>query len=681
MKKALTRSALLSLCCLGLLASLAAAEGTKRLSLDMFLDMERVSSPRISPDGSQIIYTRSWVNKMEDRWESAIWIMNSDGSKNRFLVKGSNAHWSPSGDRIAFTSRGEPKGSQIYIRWMDDEGTISQVSRLTQSPRNLKWSPDGKSIAFEMMVEKRNTWSVKMPKKPAGAKWVTTPHIVERMHYRRDRVGFIDHGYQHIFVIPADRGTPRQLTEGDYNHRGIHWTPDGKKLLFTSLRVEDAEYHWRESEIYSVDVASKDIQQLTRRRGPDSNGIPSPDGRHIAYTGYDFTDDTYITQKIYLMNADGSNPRMISGNWDRSPRGLTWSPDSRTLFFSIRSEGTSNLYKLPINGSVSPVTSGTHMLNVSHINDRGQVVGTLSSAQKSGDVVSFDLNRPSSMRQLTRVNDDIFEGVTFGDLHELRYQSADGLEIQGWYVTPPDFDPSRKYKMQMHIHGGPHGMYHTGFNFGWQEQAANDYVILYTNPRGSSGYGSAFGNMIKNAYPSKDYDDLMAGVDALIAKGFIDEQNMNVTGCSGGGVLTAWVVGHTDRFAAASSNCPVVDWVSFVGTTDGSSWYRNFKKLPWDDPSEHLKRSPLMYVGNVKTPTMLMTGVKDLRTPMPQTEQYYSALKLLKVPTAMVRFNEEWHGTGSRPSNFMRTQLYLRHWFERHARPTSAGEIATPDEN
>jgi dipeptidyl aminopeptidase/acylaminoacyl peptidase len=272
------------------------------------------------------------------------------------------------------------------------------------------------------------------------------------------------------------------------------------------------------------------------------------------------------------------------------------------------------------------------------------------------------------MKELTAVNADVLAGKKLGEVNELWYTSPDGMKIQGWYITPPDFDPSRKYPMQLHIHGGPHSMYNVGFNFGWQEHAANDYVILYTNPRGSTGYGSAFGNAIKNAYPGKDYDDLISGVDALLAKGFVDAQNMFVTGCSGGGVLTAWIVGKTDRFAAASANCPVIDWLSFVGTTDGASWYYNFEKLPWEDPTEHIKRSPLTYVGNVKTPTMLMTGVNDLRTPMPQTEQFYSALKLRKVPTAMLRFNDEWHGTTSKPSNFMRTQLYLRYWFDKYKR-------------
>jgi dipeptidyl aminopeptidase/acylaminoacyl peptidase len=296
------------------------------------------------------------------------------------------------------------------------------------------------------------------------------------------------------------------------------------------------------------------------------------------------------------------------------------------------------------------------------------VLGTLSAPQKPGDIVSFQLNRPTEFKQLTDVNGDVLAGKKLGAVEEIWYKGADNWDIQGWIIKPPDFDPSRKYPLMLSIHGGPHSMYGVGFNFGWQEHAANGYVVLYTNPRGSTGYGSAFGNAIKNAYPGKDYDDLMAGVDAVIAKGFVDTNNMFVYGCSGGGVLTAWIVGHTDRFAAASSNCPVINWLSFVGTTDGASWYRNFEKLPWEDPSEHLRRSPLMYVGNVKTPTMLMTGVNDLRTPISQTEEFYEALKVRKVPTAMIRFNDEWHGTSSKPSNFIRTQLYLREWFQKHAR-------------
>jgi dipeptidyl aminopeptidase/acylaminoacyl peptidase len=651
-----------------------------RLTLDTFLDMETVSDPQLSPDGAQIIYTRGWVDKMNDRRESALWIMNADGSRNRFLVKGSGARWSPTGDRIAYTAQGEPRGTQLFVRWMDAEGASSQITRVEQAPSAHAWSPDGTQLSFTSLVEERNNWPIKLPKAPSGAKWTEAPRIVERLNYRRDRAGFVDNGFRHIFVVPAIGGTPRQITSGNFDHSGSDWTPDGKSILFSGLRVESDDYQWRESEIYAVDVVDGKIRQLTQRKGPDGNPSISPDGKRVAYTGNDFSRDTWVDSKIYVMNIDGSNPRLVSGDWDRSPAEMRWAADGSGVYFTAQNEGSQNLYFLslgPTPGKVTPVTKGVHMLGVSDISSKGVVVGTLTTYKKPGDLVSFDISRrrntgetldQAAMKQLTAVNDDVLAGKKIGDVTEIWYTSADGMKIQGWYITPPDFNPSRKYPMQLHIHGGPHGMYGVGFNFAWQEHAANDYVILYTNPRGSTGYGSAFGNAIKNAYPSKDYDDLMAGVDALLAKGFVDPQNMFVTGCSGGGVLTAWIVGHTDRFAAASANCPVIDWLSFVGTTDGASWYYNFEKLPWEDPTEHIRRSPLTYVGNVKTPTMLMTGVNDLRTPMPQTEQFYSALKLRKVPTAMLRFNDEWHGTTSNPSNFMRTQLYLRYWFDKYKR-------------
>ena len=643
----------------------AAQEQENRLTLDLYVDWEQVRSPQVSADGRQIVYTRRWIDKINDRWKSSLWIMNADGSRNRHLTEGSSPQWSPDGQRLAFLRRAEPSGTQIFVRWMDAEGAETQITNLERSPSNVSWSPDGKHLAFTMTVAGEPQWRVSLPGRPRGAKWTEEPKVVTRLNYRRDRTGFIDDGYRHIFLVPSDGGTARQLTSGEWNHSGTAWTADSKEILFSSNRVEEAEHTWRESDIYAVSVITREIRQLTRRHGPDGRPVVSPNGRLVAYTGYDWTDDTFIAPDIYVMNIDGSNPREISGDHDRRAGGLTWAPDNSGVYFGSSDRGTSNVYFASVNGGVRQVTEGNHRLQITSMTDDLLAVGTLSSYHEPGDVVSVDL-RKGEPTKLTDVNADLLMGRTLGEVEEIWYKSVDDYDIQGWIIKPPDFDPTKKYPLMLAIHGGPHSMYGVGFNFGWQNHAANGYLVLYTNPRGSSGYGSSFGNAIKRAYPGKDFDDLMAGVDTVINRGYIDTRNLFVYGCSGGGVLTSWVVGHTDRFAAASANCPVINWLSFVGTTDGAGWYRNFDKLPWEDPSEHLRRSPLMYVGNVKTPTMLMTGVKDLRTPMPQTEEYYMALRYLKVPTAMIRFNNEWHGTSSTPSNFLRTQLYLRGWFEKH---------------
>jgi dipeptidyl aminopeptidase/acylaminoacyl peptidase len=648
-------------------ATSAQPQTSDRLTLALYLEMESVSDPQIAPHGNQIIYTRRWVDRLNDRRESALWIMNADGSKNRYLTDGSSARWSADGTRIAFLAQGEPKGSQIFVRWMDAEGATTQVTRVDESPGGIRWSPDGTQIAFTMLVPSRDTWTVKLPGRPQGADWTEGPRIIDRLNYRRDRVGFYKDGFRHVFVVPAEGGTPRQLTHGDYDHgAGLDWTPDGHAILFSGLREEDADYIWRESEVYEVSVADGTITQLTERRGPDSSPLVSPNGRLIAYTGYDLTDDTYIDRRLYVMDRDGGNPRALTADLDRSPGGLIWSNDSRNIYFNTSSEGTRNLYSASLDGRVERLTDGAHMLSVSDIAARGQAVGVRSDPHEPGDVISFDVGRPERISRLTFVNDDVLTGIELGAVEEIWYTSTDDLRIQGWIIKPPDFDPAKKYPLILQIHGGPHAMYNVAFNFARQEHAANGYVVLYTNPRGSSGYGSAFGNAIKRAYPGKDFDDLMNGVDEVIARGYIDERNMFVYGGSGGGVLTAWIVGHTDRFAAASSNYPVIDWLSFVGTTDGAGWYRNFDHYPWEDPEEHLRRSPLMYAENVTTPTMLMTGVNDLRTPISQTEEFYMALKVQKIPTVMLRFNDEWHGTSSRPSNFMRSQLYLRSWFDKY---------------
>ena len=553
---------------------------------------------------------------------------------------------------------------------MDAEGAESQVTRLDSSPSQIVWAPDSGSIAFRAVVDPGPdpNWAIDMPKAPEGAEWTKPPRIVTRLNYRRDGQGYYPAGFRHIFVVERRRGNAAPTDEPATSITTVRASSaTGPSIVFTSLRTPDAEHAWRESEIYRVEVATGRITALTSRMGPDSGPVPSPDGSMIAYTGMDHTTDTYREEGLYVMGSDGTGSRVIAAEMGRRPGIVGWAADGSGVYFGAQLRGTNNLYLAPLEGEVRPVSSGNHMLSVSTVSEDGTAVGVVSSYHAPGNLVAFSVDSPDEMTTLHVTNASVLAEVTLGEIEEIWYKSPDGLDIQGWILKPPDFDPTRKHPLILRIHGGPHAMYNSGFDFKNQDHAANGYVVLYTNPRGSSGYGSSFGNEIKNAYPGKDLDDLMAGVDEVISRGYIDDRNLFVYGGSGGGVLTSWIVGNTDRFTAAVSKAPVTNWFSFVGTTDGSSWYRNFAKMPWEDPEEHLRRSTLMYVGNVTTPTMLMTGEKDLRTPMEQTEQYYRALKMRKIPTAMVRLTDSWHSRSLPPTNFMRVQLLLRNWFERFA--------------
>ncbi len=658
-----------------LLASVALAstsfaqDGRRSLALADYLSWEAVRSPQISPDGQAIVYERRFVDAVADRWKTELWVIGRDGSRNRFLTDGGSPQWSPDGTRIAFTRSADPGGSQIFVRWMDAEGAESQITRLDSAPSQIQWSPDSRSLAFRAVVDPGPApeWAIDMPQAPEGAQWTKPPRIVTRLNYRRDGSGYTPAGYRHIFLVSADGGTPRQLTSGDYHHDGPRFLGDGGSIVFTSLRTADAEHAWRESDIYRVDIATGSITALTTRSGPDSGPVPSPDGSLIAFTGMDHTTDTYREEGLYVMAGDGSGSRVLATEMGRRPGIVGWAPDGSGVYFNAQLKGTANLFFAPIADEARPVSAGNHMLSVSTIAEDGTAVGVVSSYHTPGNLVAFDVDAPGKVSTLHVTNESVLAEVQLGEVEELWYRSPDGLDIHGWIVKPPDFDPSRQWPLILRIHGGPHAMYNSGFDFKNQDHAANGYVVLYTNPRGSSGYGSPFGNEINNAYPGKDYDDLMAGVDEVLSRGYIDERNLFVYGGSGGGVLTSWLVGRTDRFTAAVAKAPVTNWLSFVGTTDGASWYRNFEKMPWEDPEEHLRRSTLMYVGNVTTPTMLMTGERDLRTPMEQTEQYYRALKMRKIPTAMVRLTDGWHSRSLPPTNFLRVQLLLRNWFERFA--------------
>jgi len=643
----------------------------KLLERDTYFEMESVSAPAISPDGRSIVFTRTSVDAMKDRLRSNLWIADADGGRVRALTQGTwrdgSPAWSPDGKRIAFLSDRDG-GEQLHVMWADTR-EVTALTRLERAPADLAWSPDGRRIAFTLFVpDKDPPLEAKLPDAPKGAERAKPPVIINRLSWAADGRGPLPVGFTHVFVIDSTLGgTPRQVTSGMFNHGAPAWSSDGRTIYVSGIRKPEAEYLRGDSEVYAVDLETLAVKALTDRKGPDRDPVISPDGRWIAYTGYDDRRYTHHVSSVYLMDREGGSKRAWAENLPNSPAALAWAPDGSGVYFTVLERGHGNVHFAPIDGPVRRVTSGVQVLSGLSLSRNGTAAAVRSTFHEPAHLVAFDVRESAPPRKLVDVNEDVLSGRALGEAEELLFKSKDGLEVQGWLIKPAEFDPAKKYPMVLWIHGGPWSIYTVAFNWEWQNFAANGYAVLYTNPRGSTGYGQDFVNGIQYAYPGKDFDDLMAGVDAALAKGWIDEKNLSVCGISGGGVLTAWTVGHTDRFASAASLRPVINWHSFVGTTNGASWYDQFRKYPWEDPMEYAVRSPLHYVANVKTPTLVMTGEADLRTPISQSEEFYRALKILKKETLLIRVPEEFHGF-RRPSHSLLQQLYLLSWFEKHRR-------------
>ncbi len=653
---------------------------------DVF-ELEYAGDPQISPDGSEIVYVRTFIDIMTDRDRRNLWIVNYDGSDHRPLLTGqqnfSSPRWSPDGSKLLYIASDENEKRQLFLRWMDT-GQTAMLTHLERGPGGVSWSPDGQTVAFSMFVPEASVPFAEMPAKPEGASWAPTPTSYERLLYRADGAGFLPLGYSQIFVLPVEGGTPRQLTDGPYNHGGTpEWLPDSQSLLISATRREDWEYHMSDTEIFEVAISDGAVEQLTDRRGPDAAPAVSPDGQKIAYLGYDDRFLGYQVTKLYVMNRDGSGSRMIADDLDRSMGNLQWAADSEGLFFQYDTEGNTRVAHVDLSGTVSDLASNVQGLSLGRpygggtftVASNGRFAFTHGTPDHPSDLAVGA--RGTEPRRLTWLNEDLFGHKPLGEVEEVWYESShDGLRIQGWIVKPPNFDSSRKYPLVLEIHGGPFANYGDRFSAEAQLYASAGYVVLYTNPRGSTSYGEDFGNEIHHAYPGNDFYDLMSGVDEVIGRGYIDEDQLFVTGGSGGGVLTAWIVSHTDRFAAAASQKPVINWYSWVLTADmggtaGINYW--FPDKPWNALEHYMERSPIHHVGNVKTPTMLITGEVDYRTPMSESEQFYQALKIQNVPSALVRIPEASHGIAARPSHMISKVQHILAWFGRYR----SGETTT----
>ncbi len=679
---------LLALC---IAAMVASAAEKKPLTTDSIWDWRTVGDPQVSPDGQSVVYVLQWNDRMNDASYSNLWLATVFGSEQRPLTQGSfrdtSPRWSPDGKRLAYLSNRSGK-TQIHVRWVD-MGQEAKITELEQSPGNIAWSPDGASIAYTARVPAKPSWRVDMPEKPAGARWAEPPIVITRLRWRFDGAGLIQPGNTHVFVVPSTGGAPRQITSGDFDHSGSPgggrsggapaWTPDGDWILVACRRTPDADYALDGGEIYAFRVKDGAVKQLTTRSGPDSTPVPSPDGKKIAFTGFDFKHQSYTVSRLYVMDADGKNPRVLTEKLDRDVTHPKWAFDSNGIYFLGEDRGLSQLYLAKLDGTVTPVTSGQQRLGTGYAASdgfslsrgiEGRVATTRAAPLEPADVITFTVNQPA-WRRLTASNDSLLADRTIGQVEEIMYDSFDGRPIQGWVVKPPGFDPSKKYPLILAIHGGPHAMYGVEFQQEFQTYAGRGFVVLYTNPRGSTGYGEEFGNIIHTKYPGDDYKDLMAGVDVMLKKGYIDPKRLAVTGGSGGGLLTAWIIGQTNRFAAAVSQYPVTNWITQAGTADGGYYHAAvwMKSMPWENPQQYLTRSPIFYAKNFKTPTMVITGEADLRTPIAESEELYFALKARKVDAVLVGIPDEPHGIrGAHPSHRIAKVQHILGWIEKYTK-------------
>ena len=663
---------------LGLLcAPLSFGQAATNLELIDIYSMEYVSDPQISPDGSKIIYVRNFKDVMTDKNLSNLWMVNFDGSNHRALTTGNqNDHaprWSHDGKKIVYKSNGADDKMKLYLMWMDTKETQA-LTNTPDAPGQVSWSHDDAHLAFTMFVPKKQESIIKLPEKPEGAKWNAPPIYIDKMNYRADGAGYLKSGNDQVFTLSLDGGTPRQRTFTDNDHGAPFWSKDQKELYFSANLHENSDFEPANSEVYRLDLQDGSVTAITNRFGPDNGGTLSPDGKLIAYTGFDDTFQGYQVTHLYVMDVDGSNARVVSKDFDRDVQNIQWASDGKGIYFQYDDEGDGKIGYITLGGKVTKITDQLGGLSLGRpynqadftVSNTGRFAYTLGGTEHPADLGAYE---KGSAKRLTRLNDDLFSFRNLGKVQELWWESSfDQRKIQGWVVTPPNFDPNKKYPMILEIHGGPFQSYGSVFTAEIQLYAAAGYVVLYTNPRGSTSYGQEFGNLIHHDYPNHDYEDLISGVDALLAKGYVDEKNLFVTGGSGGGVLSAWIVGKTNRFKAAVVAKPVINWYSFVLYSDNPGFFYKywFPNKPWEDPENYLKRSPLSYVGNVTTPTMLLTGEEDYRTPIAESEQFYSALKLQKVETALVRIPGASHGIADKPSNLVAKIAAVLAWFEKY---------------
>jgi dipeptidyl aminopeptidase/acylaminoacyl peptidase len=642
---------------------------------DLF-DISTASDPQICPDGRTIAYVRQSADIMTDRTRSSIWLVDVASGRQQPLAAGTGSHfnprWSPDGTRIAFISTAEGGAPQLFVRWVAS-GEQARVTGLPNSPNSLEWSPDGRSLAYVMIVPDDGAQLGSAPSpKPEGAQWAAPLEIIDKVFYKADGAGFLKPGFSHVFIVPATGGASRQLTYGAWNaNPQVSFTPDARSLLFSANRGADWERDPLEAEIYLLDLATGDSRALTSRNGPDNGPIVSPDGRRVVYFGFDDNGNAFNNANLYVMDLPGGTTRQLAAGLDRGIDAAAWQ-NNNTLVIKYDSEGKGRLARVTLDGRVQPLTDTLAGGSLDRpytggefsIARNGTIAFTTGGIHNPGDLAVLS---GKGARTLTDLNAQL-RSKRLGEVREIAVTAPDGRRVPTWLLTPPGYTEGQKVPTILEIHGGPATAYGPYFSTDYQLYAAAGYAVLFTNPRGSTSYGQDFTAQIERNYPGPDYQDLIAATDAAVASGIADSNNLFITGGSGGGVLTAWAIGKTDRFRAAAVQKPVINMVSHSLTADGPAYFGPywFGKMAWEDPQTYWARSPLSLVGNDKTPTLVVVGGEDLRTPVSEAEQYYAALQNRKVPTTLIKVPGVGHGITARPSQSAAKAAAIIAWFDKY---------------
>ena len=680
-KKYLTKSAL-ALVISTLFAThsvVAADESTSRtLSLQDVFNLEYAANPVVTPDGKHVVYERRSMDIMTDSVRRNLWSIAIDGSAHLPILSDSKNHFnpvfSPDGAKMAYLSSKEGK-VQVYLKDVASNST-TRVTDVAMSPSSMSFSPDGKYLAFAMFTPTKAKPLFSLDFKPKGAKWAENAQYIDQTNFQRDSMGMKRPGNMQVYVVPTIGGTPRQVTSGAHDHAGtMAWSKNGQQLIISANTRDEAEFDMLNSDLFSIDINTLKVTKLTDMSGPEYSPQLSPNGKKIAFVGYEDNGKSNQLSQLYVMDPDGDNIKNLTSKLDRSVGAIKWADKGKGLYFSYDDMGKKNVAYVNLTGKISNVTNDLGGTTLGRpytsgdydVTPKGHVVYTSSKGNRPADLAV--VTKKGKVKQLTDLNGDVFDHKTVNKpaLIELK-SSIDNRDLQAWVVTPPNFDAQKKYPLILEIHGGPHTAYGPGYSTEVQLMAAAGYVVVYGNPRGSTSQGEEFANLIDKNYPSQDYNDLMDMVDATIAKGYIDESNLFVTGGSGGGTLTSWIIGKTDRFKASVVAKPVINWTSMIGTSDIYAFMSKywFTDLPWNDYEQYWSRSPLSLVGNVKTPTMVLTGELDVRTPMSESEQYYGALRLQGVESSLVRIQGAYHGIAAKPSNLARKVGYILAWFDKY---------------